>query len=130
MSTVVIFKFPSLLVEQTGKTQTDIPSCSCTLRLPGIQSDKPAQFYHTSHTSSNFHTSGSRTTRTWHLFPIKSESWFFSCNILISTELYLSKEDLKKLHDFEEQCVEKYFHEKMEGLNCSLEERVRVTSER
>lgn len=52
------------------------------------------------------------------------------CTILISIELYLSKEDLKKLHDFEEQCVEKYFHEKMEGLNCSCEERIRVTSER
>ncbi|XP_069891859.1 transient receptor potential cation channel subfamily M member 6 isoform X3 [Dipodomys merriami] len=45
-------------------------------------------------------------------------------------KLYLSKEDLKKLHDFEEQCVEKYFHEKAEGLNCSSEERIRVTSER
>ncbi|KAL0607095.1 Transient receptor potential cation channel subfamily M member 6 [Plecturocebus cupreus] len=45
-------------------------------------------------------------------------------------ELYLSKEDLKKLHDFEEQCVEKYFHEKMENVNCSCEERIRVTSER
>ncbi|KAM6182207.1 transient receptor potential cation channel subfamily M member 6 [Erethizon dorsatum] len=45
-------------------------------------------------------------------------------------KLYLSMEDLKKLHDFEEQCVEKYFHEKMEHLNCSFEERVRVTSER
>lgn len=67
---------------------------------------------------------------TLYQFPIKGESWFFSCNILISTELYLSKEDLKKLHDFEEQCVEKYFHEKMEDLNCSLEERIRVTSER
>ncbi|XP_048188298.1 transient receptor potential cation channel subfamily M member 6 isoform X2 [Perognathus longimembris pacificus] len=45
-------------------------------------------------------------------------------------KLYLSKEDLKKLHDFEEQCVEKYFHEKAEGLNCSFEEQIRVTSER
>ncbi|XP_017398726.1 transient receptor potential cation channel subfamily M member 6 [Cebus imitator] len=45
-------------------------------------------------------------------------------------KLYLSKEDLKKLHDFEEQCVEKYFHEKMENVNCSREERIRVTSER
>nr|XP_012309510.1 transient receptor potential cation channel subfamily M member 6 isoform X2 [Aotus nancymaae] len=45
-------------------------------------------------------------------------------------KLYLSKEDLKKLHDFEEQCVEKYFHEKMENVNCSCEERIRVTSER
>lgn len=55
---------------------------------------------------------------------------FFFMYIIISTELYLSKEDLKKLHDFEEQCVEKYFHEKMEGVNCSYEEQIRVTSER
>ncbi|XP_008577695.1 PREDICTED: transient receptor potential cation channel subfamily M member 6 [Galeopterus variegatus] len=48
----------------------------------------------------------------------------------VGLKLYLSKEDLKKLHDFEEQCVEKYFHEKMESLNCSCEERIRVTSER
>ncbi|XP_006145577.1 transient receptor potential cation channel subfamily M member 6, partial [Tupaia chinensis] len=48
----------------------------------------------------------------------------------VGLKLYLSKEDLKKLHDFEEQCVEKYFHEKMEGLNCSFEEQIRVTSER
>ncbi|XP_007937798.1 transient receptor potential cation channel subfamily M member 6 [Orycteropus afer afer] len=46
------------------------------------------------------------------------------------SELYLSNEDLKKLHDFEEQCVEKYFHEKMENLNCSCEEQIRVTSGR
>ncbi|XP_036847247.2 transient receptor potential cation channel subfamily M member 6 isoform X3 [Manis javanica] len=48
----------------------------------------------------------------------------------VGLKLYLSKEDLKKLHDFEEQCVEKYFHEKGERLNCSCEERIRVTSER
>ncbi|XP_024108070.3 transient receptor potential cation channel subfamily M member 6 [Pongo abelii] len=48
----------------------------------------------------------------------------------VGLKLYLSKEDLKKLHDFEEQCVEKYFHEKMEDVNCSCEERIRVTSER
>lgn len=45
-------------------------------------------------------------------------------------KLYLTKDDLKKLHDFEEQCVEKYFHEKTEGLNCSCEEQIRATSER
>ncbi|XP_006527014.1 transient receptor potential cation channel subfamily M member 6 isoform X1 [Mus musculus] len=45
-------------------------------------------------------------------------------------KLYLTKDDLKKLHDFEEQCVEKYFHEKTEGLNCSFEEQIRMTSER
>ncbi|XP_019063277.1 transient receptor potential cation channel subfamily M member 6 isoform X2 [Fukomys damarensis] len=48
----------------------------------------------------------------------------------VGLKLYLSTEDLKKLHEFEEQCVEKYFHEKMESLNCSFEDRVRVTSER
>ncbi|XP_006835068.1 PREDICTED: transient receptor potential cation channel subfamily M member 6 [Chrysochloris asiatica] len=48
----------------------------------------------------------------------------------VGLKLYLSNEDLKKLHDFEEQCVEKYFHEKMESLNCSCEERIRVTSGR
>lgn len=48
----------------------------------------------------------------------------------VGLKLYLSEEDLKKLHDFEEQCVEEYFHEKMESLNCSCDERIRVTSER
>uniref|UniRef100_A0A8B9VEM1 non-specific serine/threonine protein kinase n=1 Tax=Anas zonorhyncha TaxID=75864 RepID=A0A8B9VEM1_9AVES len=45
-------------------------------------------------------------------------------------ELYLSDEELKKLHDFEEQCVEKYFHEKNESLNSSDSERIRLTTER
>lgn len=58
------------------------------------------------------------------------QEWSFLCVTLISTELYLTEEDLKKLHDFEEQCVEKYFHEKTKGLNCSFEEQIRVTSER
>ncbi|VFV35090.1 Hypothetical predicted protein [Lynx pardinus] len=48
----------------------------------------------------------------------------------VGLKLYLSDEDLKRLHDFEEQCVEIYFHEKMERLNYSCEERIRVTSER
>uniref|UniRef100_A0A452VAM3 non-specific serine/threonine protein kinase n=1 Tax=Ursus maritimus TaxID=29073 RepID=A0A452VAM3_URSMA len=48
----------------------------------------------------------------------------------VGLKLYLSEEDLKRLHDFEEQCVEIYFHEKMESLNYSCEERIRVTSER
>uniref|UniRef100_A0A452I099 non-specific serine/threonine protein kinase n=1 Tax=Gopherus agassizii TaxID=38772 RepID=A0A452I099_9SAUR len=42
----------------------------------------------------------------------------------------LHDEDLKKLHEFEEQCVERYFHEKNENLNSSDSERIRVTSER
>uniref|UniRef100_A0A669Q980 non-specific serine/threonine protein kinase n=1 Tax=Phasianus colchicus TaxID=9054 RepID=A0A669Q980_PHACC len=44
--------------------------------------------------------------------------------------LYLSDDELKKLHDFEEQCVEKYFHEKNESLSSSDNERIRVTTER
>ncbi|KAM5298373.1 transient receptor potential cation channel subfamily M member 6 [Ctenodactylus gundi] len=48
----------------------------------------------------------------------------------VGLKLYLTTEDLKKLHDFEQQCVERYFHEKMEDLNCSFEEQIRVTSER
>lgn len=49
---------------------------------------------------------------------------------LICSELYLSDEELKKLHDFEEQCVEKYFHEKNESLSSSDSERIRLTTER
>ncbi|KGL77531.1 Transient receptor potential cation channel subfamily M member 6, partial [Tinamus guttatus] len=48
----------------------------------------------------------------------------------VGLKLYLSDEELKKLHDFEEQCVEKYFHEKNESLNSSDSERIRVTTER
>lgn len=49
---------------------------------------------------------------------------------LFCLELYLSDEELKKLHDFEEQCVEKYFHEKNESLSSSDSERIRLTTER
>ncbi|XP_072137621.1 transient receptor potential cation channel subfamily M member 6-like isoform X3 [Mobula birostris] len=48
----------------------------------------------------------------------------------VGLKLYLSKEELKKLHDFEELCVEKYFHEKNEHLHSSDNERIRVTTER
>ncbi|XP_072453566.1 transient receptor potential cation channel subfamily M member 6 isoform X2 [Notamacropus eugenii] len=48
----------------------------------------------------------------------------------VGLKLYLSEEDLKKLHGFEEHCVEEYFHEKTESLNSSCGERIRVTSER
>ncbi|XP_076020867.1 transient receptor potential cation channel subfamily M member 6 [Genypterus blacodes] len=45
-------------------------------------------------------------------------------------KLYLGHEDLKKLHEFEEQCVEAYFHEKSEGLRSSQANRIRATAER
>uniref|UniRef100_A0A8C8SZL6 non-specific serine/threonine protein kinase n=1 Tax=Pelusios castaneus TaxID=367368 RepID=A0A8C8SZL6_9SAUR len=48
----------------------------------------------------------------------------------VGLKLYLSDEELKKLHEFEEQCVERYFHEKNESLNSSDSERIRVTTQR
>ncbi|KFP75287.1 Transient receptor potential cation channel subfamily M member 6, partial [Acanthisitta chloris] len=48
----------------------------------------------------------------------------------VGLKLYLSDEELKKLHDFEEQCVEKYFHEKNESLSSSDSERIHLTAER
>ncbi|KAJ7994831.1 hypothetical protein DPEC_G00253540 [Dallia pectoralis] len=45
-------------------------------------------------------------------------------------ELFLTEEDQKKLHDFEEQCVEKYFHEKDDKFHSGSEERIRLTSDR
>lgn len=46
------------------------------------------------------------------------------------SELFLTEEDQKKLHDFEEQCVETYFHEKDDQFHSGSEERIRLTSER
>ncbi|NXU16968.1 TRPM6 protein, partial [Pardalotus punctatus] len=48
----------------------------------------------------------------------------------VGLKLYLSDEELKKLHDFEEQCVEEYFHEKNENLSSSDSKRIRLTTER
>lgn len=50
--------------------------------------------------------------------------------LVILLELFLTEEDQKKLHDFEEQCVETYFHEKDDQFHSGSEERIRVTSER
>ncbi|KAJ8401541.1 hypothetical protein AAFF_G00378580 [Aldrovandia affinis] len=44
-------------------------------------------------------------------------------------KLYLCQEDLKKLHDFEEECVAMYFHRKSESLHCSQESRIKSTNE-
>ncbi|KAG9341288.1 hypothetical protein JZ751_019390 [Albula glossodonta] len=45
-------------------------------------------------------------------------------------KLFLTEEDRKRLHDFEEQCVETYFQEKDDHFHSGSEERIRVTSER
>ncbi|XP_054858600.1 transient receptor potential cation channel subfamily M member 1 [Eublepharis macularius] len=45
-------------------------------------------------------------------------------------KLFLKDEELKKLYEFEEQCVEEYFREKEDEQQSSNDERIRVTSER
>ncbi|XP_062485066.1 transient receptor potential cation channel subfamily M member 7 [Pezoporus occidentalis] len=45
-------------------------------------------------------------------------------------KLFLTEEDQKKLHDFEELCVEMYFNEKDDQFHSGSEERIRVTFER
>ncbi|XP_065114035.1 transient receptor potential cation channel subfamily M member 7 isoform X2 [Paramisgurnus dabryanus] len=45
-------------------------------------------------------------------------------------KLFLTEEDQKKLHDFEEQCVETYFHQKDDQFHSGSDERIRLTSDR
>uniref|UniRef100_A0AAQ4PQL4 non-specific serine/threonine protein kinase n=1 Tax=Gasterosteus aculeatus aculeatus TaxID=481459 RepID=A0AAQ4PQL4_GASAC len=45
-------------------------------------------------------------------------------------KLWLGHEDRKRLHEFEEKCVQAYFHEKSEGLHGSQINRIRATAER
>lgn len=47
-----------------------------------------------------------------------------------SAELFITEDELKKVHDFEEQCIEEYFREKDDRFHSSNDERIRVTSER
>lgn len=51
-------------------------------------------------------------------------------SFLAQSELILGHEDRKKLHEFEEKCVQVYFHEKSEGLHSSQINRIRATAER
>ncbi|XP_053328412.1 transient receptor potential cation channel subfamily M member 6 [Spea bombifrons] len=48
----------------------------------------------------------------------------------VGLKLYLSDDELRKLHDFEEKCVETYFHEKNEKAHSSDSERIRTTTQR
>uniref|UniRef100_A0A8C9S6G9 non-specific serine/threonine protein kinase n=1 Tax=Scleropages formosus TaxID=113540 RepID=A0A8C9S6G9_SCLFO len=45
-------------------------------------------------------------------------------------KLFLSDEDQRKLHDFEERCVQTYFRDKDEQFHSSNEQRIKVTSQR
>lgn len=60
------------------------------------------------------------------------EFMFYQCLFPsgISIELFITEDELKKVHDFEEQCIEEYFREKDDRFNSSNDERIRVTSER
>ncbi|KAG2470476.1 TRPM7 protein, partial [Polypterus senegalus] len=78
------------------------------------------------------------------LYPDEEPSWTLAKDIVFQPywmiygevyayeidELFLTEEDQKKLHDFEEQCVEKYFHEKDDQFHSGSEERIRVTFDR
>ncbi|EPY83678.1 hypothetical protein CB1_000540008 [Camelus ferus] len=78
------------------------------------------------------------------LYPHEAPSWTLAKDIVFHPywmifgevyayeidELFLTEEDQKKLHDFEEQCVEMYFNEKDDKFHSGSEERIRVTFER
>lgn len=51
-------------------------------------------------------------------------------SFLSASELFLGHEDRKKLHEFEEKCVQVYFHENSEGLHSSQSNRIRTTAKR
>ena len=59
-------------------------------------------------------------------------SWH--CNWFITSvfvpELFLSHDDMEKLHDFEEECAEDYFREKEMHMQSSSEKRIQLTNER
>ncbi|KAB1278181.1 Transient receptor potential cation channel subfamily M member 7, partial [Camelus dromedarius] len=77
------------------------------------------------------------------LYPHEAPSWTLAKDIVFHPywmifgevyayeidELFLTEEDQKKLHDFEEQCVEMYFNEKDDKFHSGSEERIRVTFE-
>lgn len=45
-------------------------------------------------------------------------------------KLFLEKDDMERLYDFEEECVEGYFREQEVVLNQSTEERIKTTNDR
>ncbi|XP_066274984.1 transient receptor potential cation channel subfamily M member 3-like isoform X1 [Branchiostoma lanceolatum] len=44
-------------------------------------------------------------------------------------KLFLSEEDVERLHDFEEECVEEYFRENEDAYGSSTNERIRITQD-
>ncbi|KAI8499346.1 Transient receptor putative cation channel sub M member 3, partial [Branchiostoma belcheri] len=44
-------------------------------------------------------------------------------------KLFLSDDDVERLHDYEEECVEEYFREKEDAYGSSTNERIRITQD-
>ena len=60
---------------------------------------------------------------------------WFCCPVLacwqnLCAELFLSRDDTEKVHDFEEECMEDFFREKENKFQSSSEERIRVINDR
>ena len=47
-----------------------------------------------------------------------------------ATELFLQKDDVERLHDFEEEAMEDLFRLKDDNHHSSTDERVKLTNER
>lgn len=76
--------------------------------------------------------------RAWKLFSILILGFFFIANIDTGLDLprdnglklFLEKDDMERLYDFEEECVEGYFREQEIVLNQSTDERIKATNDR
>ena len=47
----------------------------------------------------------------------------------VSSELFLDSDEVERLHDFEEECMDSYFREKDQLLQNSTNERIRSTAQ-
>ena len=61
-------------------------------------------------------------------FLMRRLNWFYF--LIFISELFLSHDDMEKLHDFEEECAEDYFREKDIQLQSSSDKRIQVINER
>ena len=59
-----------------------------------------------------------------------SSLYLYVCRCLCVSELFLSDEAIEQLHDFEEECLDAYFHEGERKQLSSIDERIRLTTDR
>ena len=50
--------------------------------------------------------------------------------LFMNTELFLDSDEVRKIHDFEEDCVDDYFMTKELNKEASTEERIKATNQR